>query len=261
MTHRWTLLVFSALLACLAARVTLAASDAEGIVPDACSSQKTPEQVPAGQWTAYIFAQDFGRLCQYRAQNARLAEAADPPGIVFMGDSITEFWAKQDPTFFTEGRIDRGISGQTTSQMLLRFRQDVIALHPRVVHILAGTNDVAGNTGPSTLEQVEGNIASMAELAHANGIEVILGSIPPAARFPWRPAIAPVATIRTLNAWIRRYAQAHGFTYVDYYSAMATPEGGMKAGLADDGVHPTRKGYAIMGELANAAIESSEGRH
>jgi lysophospholipase L1-like esterase len=125
------------------------------------------------------------------------------------------------------------------------------------VHILAGTNDVAGNTGPVTLEQVEGNIASMAELAKANGIHVILGSIPPAARFNWRPEVKPVDTIRTLNAWIKAYATRNGFAYVDYYDALSTAQGGMKEGMADDGVHPTKKGYATMEPLTRAAIHAA----
>ena len=238
----------------------VAQQDAIGIVADPCASEKTPEQVPSKQWNAYIFARDFGKLCQYRAQNAELMKPGSvPPRVVFMGDSITEFWGRQHADFFTQGKVDRGISGQTTSQMLLRFRQDVIDLHPQAVHILAGTNDVAGNTGPSTLSQVEGNIASMAELARAHGIRVILASVPPAGRFPWRPEVQPVPIIQALNHWMQDYAARSGFTYVDYYGATATPEGAMKPGLADDGVHPTRQGYEVMEPLAEAAIQKALG--
>jgi lysophospholipase L1-like esterase len=246
-----------ALLLCLAALPSRAEDNATGVVADPCASLKTPDQVPQDQWEAYAATHDFGKLCQYRAQNARLMKAGHSPRIVFMGDSITEFWGQQDPAFFTAGKLDRGISGQTTSQMLLRFRQDVIDLHPQAVHIMAGTNDVAGNTGPVTLEQIEGNIASMAELASAHGIRVILGSVPPVAHFPWRPQLQPADTIRALNAWIKDYAAQHGFTYVDYHGALSTPEGGMKPGMADDGVHPTKKGYSVMEPLANAAMQAA----
>lgn len=245
-----------ALLLCVASAPALAQDEPTGVMDNPCATQKTPGQVPSDQWVAYTLSHDFGALCHYRAQNAELLKSGQAPRVVFMGDSITEFWGKQDPAFFTEGKVDRGISGQTTSQMLLRFRQDVIALNPQAVHIMAGTNDIAGNTGPVTLAQVEGNIASMAELAKAHGIHVILASVPPAARFPWRAQLQPTPTIRTLNAWIKDYAASQGFTYVDYYDAMATTEGAMKPGFADDGVHPTRKGYAAMEPLTNAAIQA-----
>lgn len=234
-----------------------AQSEAVGIVADPCASEKTPQQLPDGQWDAYLFAHDFAQACQYRAQNAALIKAGETPRVVFMGDSITEFWGKQDAAFFSQGKLDRGISGQTTAQMLLRFRQDVIELHPQAVHIMAGTNDVAGNTGPATLQQVEGHIASMAELARAHGIRVILASVPPAGSFPWRKEVRPVPAIRALNRWIEDYAAQQGFTYVDYYGAMATADGAMKPGLAGDGVHPTRKGYQLMEPLAETAIRTA----
>jgi lysophospholipase L1-like esterase len=150
--------------------------------------------------------------------------------------------------------LDRGISGQTTSQMLVRFRQDVIDLHPAVVHIMAGTNDVAGNTGVTTLADIEGNLASMAELAHAHGIRVILASVPPSNHFDWQPHVKPAQPIRELNAWIRRYARTHHCIYADYYDAMATKQGAMRPGLSSDGVHPTAKGFAVMEPLARQAI-------
>lgn len=251
MTVRWMMATAFASLLSLAASPARAQEEIKGIVADPCAAQTAPER-------ASVFARDFAQLCQYRAQNAELMKpASTPPRVVFMGDSITEFWGDKDAAFFTKGKIDRGISGQTTSQMLLRFRQDVIDLHPQAVHIMAGTNDVAGNTGPETLEQVEGNLASMAELAKANGIRVILASVPPAARFPWRPGMQTVPTIQALNRWIKDYAARNGFTYVDYYGAMATPEGGMKAGLAEDGVHPTPEGYKVMEPLAEAAMRAA----
>ena len=237
-----------------AATTALAKDEPTGVVTDPCIGQKSPEQMPGEQWVPYMFAHDFGQLCQYRAKNASLTTSQAAPQVVFMGDSITEGWEKLDPGYFTEGKVDRGISGQTTSQMLLRFRQDVIELHPQVVHILAGTNDVAGNTGPVTLSQVEGNIASMAELAKAHGIRVVLGSVPPAAKFPWRQDLVVVPTIKVLNSWIKEYAAHNGFTYADYFSAMANASGGMEEGLSSDGVHPTRKGYQLMEPLANASI-------
>jgi lysophospholipase L1-like esterase len=176
-----------------------------------------------------------------------------------MGDSITDTWIGADAALFTDGIVDRGISGQTTPQMLVRFREDVIALKPRAVQIMAGTNDIAGNTGASTMEIVQGNIASMADLARANGIKVIIASIPPAAAFPWSKDKQPAPQIRALNGWLKSYAAKNGFTYVDYYTALATPEGAMKPGLASDGVHPTPAGYAVMRPLALAAIRRVSG--
>jgi len=235
----------------------LAQDEPTGIVADPCINQKSPEQMPGKQWVPYMFAHDFGQLCHYRAKNVSLSSGKASPQVVFMGDSITEGWEKLDPAYFTDGKVDRGISGQTTSQMLLRFRQDVIDLHPQVVHILAGTNDVAGNTGPVTLSQVEGNIASMAELAQAHGIRVVLGSVPPAEKFPWQQSLVVVPTIKVLNTWIKEYAARNGFTYVDYFSAMANASGGMKEGLSSDGVHPTLKGYQVMEPLAHASIKQA----
>lgn len=176
-----------------------------------------------------------------------------------MGDSITEGWRDADPAYFeTAGRlsrIDRGISGQTTAQMLLRFEQDVVALHPAAVHILAGTNDIAANWGAMPLETTERMIASMAELAHDNGIRVIIGSVPPARTFPWRPGLEPGPTVVQLNAWLRAYCGGKGFTYVDYYAALTDGNLGMRPELAADGVHPTPAGYRIMRTLTDAAID------
>lgn len=256
MMPRWKIFAALTTLFCIASAPAIAQEDPVGVLPDPCAARKTPDQVPSGEWKAYILAHDFGDLCHYRTANVDLIKTGRAPRVVFMGDSLTEFWGQQDPSFFSEGKVNRGISGQTTSQMLLRFRQDVIMLNPQAVHIMAGTNDVAGNTGPVSLAQVEGNIASMAELAKAQGIRVILASVPPAAHFPWRPQLQPVNTIRALNGWMKSYAATNGFTYVDYFGAMATADGGMKPGFADDGVHPTKQGYAAMEPLTDAAIQA-----
>jgi lysophospholipase L1-like esterase len=172
-----------------------------------------------------------------------------------MGDSITEGWHFDGPQGFAgKPYVNRGISGQTSPQMLVRFRQDVIDLKPKVVVILAGTNDVAGNTGPMTLEQSEENIASMADLASANHMKVVLCSVLPAFDFPWKPGLEPAPKILALNAWIRQHAADHGYVYVDYHSAMKDERNGLPAALSGDGVHPTPAGYAVMMPLVEAGI-------
>jgi lysophospholipase L1-like esterase len=184
---------------------------------------------------------------------------APKPGenrVVFMGDSITQGW-KLDESFPGKPYINRGIGGQTSPQMLVRFRQDVIDLKPKAVVILAGTNDIAGNTGPMTLEQTEENIASMADLAKANGIRVVLCSVLPAFDYSWAPGLTPAPKIMDLNAWIRKYAAGKGFVYVDFYSAMSDERGGLPPTLSGDGVHPLPAGYAIMTPLAEAGIEKA----
>jgi lysophospholipase L1-like esterase len=196
-------------------------------------------------------------IARYERDNARLKQAGMPIECVFMGDSITERWFTTHPAFFSPRRICRGISGQTTSEMLLRFRSDVVALRPRVVHIMAGTNDIAGNTGPMTPDAIRQNLMSMTEIAMANGIRVVLGSVPPAARYPWRPEVQPVQATRELNWLIKGYASHIGAAYADYYSKLADDRGGMLAGLAIGDVHPTLRGYDIMEPVANAAIEEA----
>lgn len=215
---------------------------------------KSPALAKLGEADRRRAAQDWPNLCRFRADDARIAAASKRPRAVFMGDSITENWGLADPGFFAGGIVNRGISGQTSPQMLVRFRADVVALKPRIVHILAGTNDVAGNTGPTTAQDFENNVMDMVEVARANGITVVLGSIPPSARFGWRPEVEPVGTIRALNAWLHGYAAAHGIRYVDYYTPLAGPAGEFRADLSNDGVHPNRKGYAIMRRLAEAAF-------
>jgi lysophospholipase L1-like esterase len=176
---------------------------------------------------------------------------------VFLGDSITEGWQELHPAFFRSGIIDRGISGQTTEQMLVRLRADVLELHPALVQIMAGTNDIAGNRGPTSLAIIQGNIASMVEQARAHGIRVMLASIPPAARFDWIPAIDPVASIAAMNSWLRSYAAREHLVYVDYYSVLADEHGAFKAALSGDGVHPNAAGYEIMEPLARAGIRQA----
>jgi lysophospholipase L1-like esterase len=228
-------------------------------------SVAAPVQQPAAQLAPGIEAKmeadnakmkaqllDWAQLGRYRVANLALpAEAAGR--VVFYGDSITEY---NGGSFFPgKPYVNRGISGQTTPQMLVRFRQDVLALHPEAVVILAGTNDIAGNTGPSTSEMIEDNFRSMAEIAKANGIRVILASVLPVAQYPWRPEVLDVpAKIAVVNAWLKNYCAQEKLTYLDYWSAMAGPDGGMKPGISKDGVHPNAAGYAIMQPLAEAAI-------
>ena len=194
---------------------------------------------------------DWPNLCKYRSANAALTT---PAKVVFIGDSITEGWVTADPQLFTDGVIGRGISGQTSPQILLRFFQDVIDLRPRVVHIMAGTNDIAGNTGPTTEQTFENNIAAMVDLARAHHIQVALASILPASSFSWIPGFRPAATIKDLNSWLRSYARKSHIRYVDYYAVLTDTEGGFKAELSDDGVHPNRDGYAAMRKLALRGI-------
>lgn len=205
------------------------------------------------RWQDALLVSDFPGLCRYRAANQALPPAT-AQRIIFFGDSITELWQREDPGFFIADRIDRGISGQTTTQMLARFRADVIDLKPGVVHIMAGTNDIAGNTGPTTLAAIEGNIRSMAELARAHGIRVVLASVPPAAHFGWRPAIAPVDSIHALNAWLADYARREKLTYIDYHTALEDKNHAFRAEWSGDGVHPNAAGYAVMRGIAERAL-------
>jgi len=202
-------------------------------------------------------AGDWPNLCQYKAANAQVI-ASGRPDVVFMGDSITEMWKLSDPAMFDDKILDRGISGQTTPQMLIRFMQDVVSLRPRAVHILAGTNDIAGNTGPSAPEDYKNNIRAMVALAKANGIAVILGSIPPANHFFWRPDLTPAPQVVALNKWLRDFAAENRLGYVDYYSALVNEQAGFKKTLTPDGVHPNRDGYALMKPLAQAAIRDAK---
>jgi lysophospholipase L1-like esterase len=214
-------------------------------------AQKTKEYNPR---------QDWPWLDRFKEADLALAPpAAGEDRVVFMGDSITEGWKIEgaDGSFPGKPYINRGISGQTTPQMVLRFRQDVIALKPKVVVILGGINDIAGNTGPMTLEETEGNLASMVELAVANHIRVVLCSVTPAFDFPWRPGMTPAGKVLALNAWIKAYAAEKGHVYVDYHSAMKDSRDGLPATLSADGVHPQPAGYALMTQLVEAGIEKA----
>lgn len=206
-----------------------------------------------------VQAQDWPNLDRYAKANAELKVPAKGENrVVFMGNSITEGWLAKHPEFFANRPyINRGISGQTTPQMLLRFRADVINLQPKVVVILAGTNDIAGNTGPSTLEMIEDNLASMTELAQANGIKVILSSVLPVYDYPWRKGLQPAEKIVALNYWIKTYCTKKKIIYLDYFSAMADERHGLKTELTSDGVHPTLAGYLVMEPLAEAAIQKA----
>jgi lysophospholipase L1-like esterase len=197
---------------------------------------------------------DWAARCWFHWANLSALSGPVTPRVVFMGDSITENWGLADPQFFDHGVLDRGISGQTSEQMLVRFRSDVIALHPRIVLILAGTNDIAGNTGPTSPQNFKNNIMSMAEIVRANGIEVVLCSIPPTATFNWRPNIDPRPWIKQLNAWLRTYAAQNHFKYVDYYPLLAGPAGEFRADLSNDGVHPNRSGYRLMRSLVEKEV-------
>ena len=193
---------------------------------------------------------DWAGLCRYTDDNARILAAKHLPHVVFLGDSITELWVKGDPALFSDEVVGRGISGQTSAQMLLRFHADVVDLHPQIVHIMAGTNDVAGNGGPTSEAAWRNNIMAMVEIAQAHGIKVVLASIPPAARFGWRTELHPAAQIVRLNGWLRAYAERQGLRYVDYYPLLATPDGAMRPEFSGDGVHPNPGGYAAIHELA-----------
>ena len=202
---------------------------------------------------------DWAGLQTFMKANADLpAPAPDENRVVFMGNSIVELWTPYFASLFPgKPYIGRGISGQTTPQMLVRFRQDVIALKPKVVLILAGTNDIAGNTGPATLEMIENNLASMAELAKANGIRVVMASVLPVYSYSWKPSLQPAQTIVALNAWIRDYASQHGAVYLDFHTAMADERMGMRSELTPDGVHPNEAGFRVMAPLAEKAIQEA----
>lgn len=215
-------------------------------------SPRAAEGQPAGPDQSM----DWAALGRYAAANAAVPPPAPGhPRIVFMGDSITESWAGRRAGFFERnGYVGRGISGQTSPQMLLRFHQDVVALTPAAVVILAGTNDVAENTGPATDEQIIDNLAAMAEIAGAHGIKVVIGSVPPATTFFWRREAVPAPRIKALNAKIKAWAQAQKITYADFWAAMALPDGTMEPANSDDTVHPNAAGYGIMEPIVQAAI-------
>ena len=210
-----------------------------------------------GDWNAWFrdwLLRDFGMIGYYADDNAKLLASREPVDVVFLGDSITEGWFDKRPSFFTRGRIDRGIGGQTSSQMVLRMMTDVVALKPKVVHIMAGTNDIAGNTGPMTPEMTQNNIRAMSDIARSHGIRVLLASIPPAASFPWRPGVETRKPIAAMNGWLKRYAHDSGAVWVDYWPVLDNGTGAMKPGLASDGVHPTEGGYDAMATVIDPIL-------
>ena len=204
-------------------------------------------------------AQDWANTSRFKDANTKLPTPSSGENrVVFMGNSITEGWINTDPDFFAgKAYVNRGISGQTTPQMLVRFRPDVINLKPAVVVILAGTNDIAGNTGPSTLEMIMDNLVSMAELAKANRIKVVLSSVLPAFDYPWKPGLEPAPKIVKLNEMIKNYAEKNNIVYLDYFSSTVDERNGLKKELSGDGVHPNMDGYKIMEPLAEAAIKKA----
>ena len=239
------------LLASLILSVTASAQQSS----DPCASLKEDNSATE------LRLRDWPDLAKYRDDDAKLGPPAKGESrVVFLGDSITEFWSLSD-SFLGKPHVNRGISGQTTPQILLRFRQDVIALQPKVVVLLAGTNDIAENTGPITLAAIEDNLTSMVDLAKRNGIRVVLSSLLPALQYPWRPDLAPVEKIRALNDWIKDYAAKERLVFLDYHSAMANDKRGLKAELSEDGVHPNKAGYAVMASLAGKAIAAALGKN
>ena len=204
----------------------------------------------------FSYAQDWANLKQFQEDNATLTmPKAEEHRIVFMGNSITDSWSTMRPEFFAgKPYVNRGIGGQTTPQMLLRFRQDVIDLHPSVVVILAGINDIAQNTGPSTIKMISDNIISMTELAKANDITVVLCSVLPAFDFQWRPGLEPAEKVIELNAILKSYANDQNLVYIDYFSSMVNDFHGLKEELGSDGVHPNEAGYSIMETIFEKAI-------
>lgn len=202
------------------------------------------------------YSQDWANIEKYKQENGKMTQK-DPKEfrVVFMGNSITEFWKTNDSSFFNDNHyIDRGISGQTTPQMLIRFRPDVIELNPNVVVILAGINDIAENTGPIPIKDIFGNIISMVELAESNRIKPILCSVLPVLDFYWHPGLAPVQKIIELNNLLKSYAEKHDIPYVDYYQAMVDENKGLNKLYSEDGVHPNLTGYKVMEPLVEQAI-------
>jgi lysophospholipase L1-like esterase len=252
----------------LAAVASPQAQTPQSLTSTAATSANCPELAQAlnALLRNDVRLRDWAALARYREANTAVpVPAKGEARVVFMGDSITDFW--QQPRFgsFFSGKpyVDRGISGQTTQQMLIRFRPDVVNLKPKTVVILAGTNDIAGNTGPATNEEIQGNLASMCEIAQANGIQVVLASVLPVSAYHQAPGSSalpqttarPMARIQALNEWIKKYAGEHGHVWLDYFSAMVDASGLLREELSEDDLHPNAKGYAIMAPLAEDAIK------
>jgi lysophospholipase L1-like esterase len=224
----------------------------------ACSSPASSQTAAAPKRSSADSAllNDFANFARYRAVNDSLkAPASGERRVVFMGNSITEGWVQFFPAMFPgKPYIGRGIGGQTTPQMVLRMHADVVALKPAVVVILGGTNDIAGNTGPSTLEMIQDNLRAMTEVAQANGIRVVLCSVLPVFDYPWKRGLQPAAKIVALNAWMKQYAATVGAVYVDYHTAMKDARDGLRPEFGADGVHPNEAGYRVMTTLVEAGI-------
>jgi lysophospholipase L1-like esterase len=238
-------------------RRVLGAAGLPGVLGPALATAQAPAQPTSAEAAAELrLHTDRPWLARYR--DANIVDAALPPErrrAAFIGDSITQGWFDKHPAFFTDnGFLGRGIGGQTTAQMLARFWPDVIALRPAAVHILAGTNDIAGNTGPYDPAATRDNLQAMAALAQARGIRVVLGAVTPAATYPWRPALRPDLEIPRFNAWLAAFAREQGHGFADYTAALDDGRAGMKPGLAYDQVHPTAEGYAVMEPVALAAV-------
>jgi lysophospholipase L1-like esterase len=236
-------------------RSLLVASLGAGLATSALADEQCgerPNTAPALQ--PPLLLTDWPWLARYRDDNARLIAKGVKVDAVFLGDSITEGWVHADPEFFSKGNVGRGISAQTTPQILVRMHADVIALRPRVVHIMAGTNDIAQNTGPMTAQDSQNNLMAMCEIAMAHQLRIVLGSVPPASKYWWKPAARPKPAALALNDWMRGYAKKIGAKYVDYAAALTDGRGDVKVELAKDEVHPTPAGYAAMRTVAEAAI-------
>lgn len=204
-----------------------------------------------------LMSQDWANLSKYRKSNKEIIENKNFPKVVFMGNSITEGWVNMHPDFFSDNDfLGRGIGGQTTPQMLIRFTPDVIDLKPEIVVILAGTNDIAGNTGFSSVKMITDNIKAMAKLAEQHNIKIVLSSILPVYDYPWRPGLEPVSKIQEVNEWMEKYARENGHTYLDYFSHLSNSKKGMKMEFAEDGVHPTEAGYNVMEPLVLEKINN-----
>lgn len=248
-----------ALVAALSIQMTATAQSNNQSPTVVTTAQPSVPAIPAQIERMQAQLADWPNLGRYRADDAALPPPS--PGenrVVFLGDSITDRWGRKVGVFFPgKPYINRGISGQTTPQMLIRFQQDVVNLHPAVVVVLAGTNDIARNTGFATPEMIEDNFESMAAIAKQNGIGMVIASILPAARYRWRPEVKGAEEIQEVNRWLKAYCQQNRLVYLDYYSAMADEAGGMRPGLSSDEVHPTEKGYEVMAPLAEVAIKQA----
>ncbi len=243
------------LLLCTATLASAQQPPTKPAVPSVAATQ----QKELDHWRSV--ATDYGQLGRYARANAALPPAVpNPPRVIFFGDSITDGW-HLDQSFPAKGYINRGISGQTTPQMLVRLRQDVLDLHPAVLVVLAGTNDLAGNTGPETLEQIEADWATFADLARAHAIKVVFSSVTPVSDYGLAGASMlagrPPAKILELNAWLRQFCADNALGYLDYYPAMVDASGMLRRELSNDGLHPNAAGYAVMAPSAQKAIDAS----